>query len=456
MIRKEEIKELKHHTRRLSIKEGIFWTIRNSFADNYISPFAIALGTQSYLVALLNSVWNLGPASQLIGSKLIGKTKRKSVIKKTIFLESIAWLFIALTGIFYLKNIYLEFLPILIILGLAIMVFANGLGHPSWFSLMGDVVDPKYRGRWWSKRTTIISFTTIIFSIIASLILNYFKNVNKEIIGFILLFVIAALTRFYCIGLINRHYEPQLKIKKEEKFSLIKLIKSKDSNFKNFILFRGMFAFAIGLTSPLISIYLLRYLSLDYITFIIIYLSGTFFSIITLNLWGKISDRYGNYKVLALTTLIIPLTPILWIISSNTLYLFLIPALIGGTAWSAFIMAANNFVYDNIDKKKRGKASAYYNFFIGIGALIGGIVSSILIGTLNTKWIEPIYLIFIIGTLARMIVVGFWIPKLREIKRKQKLHNLKELEKVFLNEAKPTLEEDFHEILTIREYLKER
>ena len=282
-ISKNEEKELKHHTRRLSIKEGIFWSVRRSFGDNYIAPFAIALGTKSSLITILNSLWNLGPISQLIGSKFVGKTKRKKVMTKTLALESFAWLLIAFIGALYLKGLYLQLLPALILFGLGIMVFGNGLGHPSWFSLMGDVVDEKFRGRWFSKRTTIISFTTIVLSIIASLILNYFKNSGQEIMGFITLFVIAAFARFYCVGLIKKHYEPELKIKKEKKLGIKKFIKYlEDTNFGKFVLFRATLAIAVGLTTPLISIYLLRYLHFDYLTYIIIMMSGTFFSILTL------------------------------------------------------------------------------------------------------------------------------------------------------------------------------
>lgn len=456
-ISKQKENKLKHHTRRLSIKEGIFWTIRKSFGDNYIAPFAIAMGTKSSLITILNSLWNLGPISQLAGAKFVGKTKRKKVISKTMFLESFAWLFIALIGILYLKGLYLNILPIMILIGLGIMVMGNGLGYPSWFSLMGDVVDEKFRGRWFSKRTTIISFTTIILSIIAAFILNYFKNTNQEIMGFITLFLIAAFARFYCIGLIKKHYDPGINVKKEKRIGIKKFIKDlEDTNFGRFVLFRGTFAVAVGLTTPLISIYLLRYLQFDYITYIIIMMSGTLFSILTLNLWGKIADKYGNYKVIALTTILIPLTPLLWILSTNKIYLFLVPALIGGTSWTAFLMVSGNFIYDNIGKEKRGKAISHFNLFLGLGAFVGGMISALLIETINTTWIEPLYLIFIIGAIARMIIVGFWVPKIKEIKHKRKLKNLKELEKTLLKEAKPTIKEDLHEIMGIRGYIKER
>ena len=60
----------------MSFSMSFFATVKDSFASNYVSPFAIALGTKSFLIVILNSLWNIGPATQLIGSKLIGKIKQ--------------------------------------------------------------------------------------------------------------------------------------------------------------------------------------------------------------------------------------------------------------------------------------------------------------------------------------------------------------------------------------------
>lgn len=456
-ISKKEVQELKHKTRRLSIKEGIFWSVRTSFGDQYISPFAIATGMGNSLVAILNSIWGLGEVSQVIGSKFVGKKSRKSILTKSVLINSLSWLFIAIIGILYLKGIFLNFIPYLIIIGLGIGVIAVGFGHPAWFSWIGDLVDPRYLGRWFSKRNTIISFTTVILSLFAAFILEYLRKSQLQIWGFIFLFFIAFLARFSCVKILNKHYEPPFKKIKEKKYPVKEFIKeNKDTNLEKYIIFRSMLAFSIGLTSPLIAIYLLRTLQLDYISYILIAISGTLFSVLTLNLWGKIADKYGNYRVIILTTLIIPLTPILWIISPSKIYLFFIPALLGGTAWTAFAMASTNFIYDNTTKEKRAKTISYFNLFVGIGGFLGGLVGAYLISAVQTNWIEPIYLIFFMGAFVRMIVVSFWIGKFRESKKKRKIKNAKELQKIVIRELKPTLIEDMHQIAAIKDYLKEK
>ncbi len=449
-------KELKHKTRRLSIKEGIFWSIRASLADQYISPFAILSNMSNPLVVILNSIWNLGPITQLLGSKKVGKKSRKSILTKTISIDTFGWLMMATIAFLFIKGIATNILPYLILTDLALIIAASGYGYPAWFSWMGDIVDSKFRGRWFSKRSTIISFTAITLAISASFAVQYAKSAGKEAQAFMILFIIAFLARFYSIFIIRRHYEPKIKLPKKRQITLKQFIKeSKKTNLGKFTIFRSIFAMIISLTAPLTSIYLLRYLKFDYVSYMIIMLAGTIFSVLTLNMWGKIADKYGNYRVIALTTIIIPLTPILWILSQSKIYLFIVPAILGGTAWSAFMMASGNFIYDNTNKESRSQIISYFNLFLGAGAFLGGIISSILIETIHIKWIEPIYAIFIIGTLLRMVTVAAWIPHLKEIKKTKKLHGLKELKHVFIKEMKPTLIEDFHEIAAIPKYIKE-
>ena len=447
-------KELKHHTRRLSIKEGIFWSVRASFGDNYVVPFAIAMGTSSPLAVILNSLWELKQVSQIFGSKLMEKFNRKSILTSSVAVDAFGWLFMALLGILYLNGVSSTILSYLVIFDLALILFSGGLGHPSWFSLIGDVVDGKFRGKWFSKRNTIISFVTILLTVLASFFLEHLREIGSEFNGFILFFFLAFVSRFYCVFILKKHYDKKVKGGTISLYPFKKFLKEK-SNFKTFTVFRGLFAFAVGLSSSLVSIYLLRYLEMDYISYIMISLSGTFFSILSLNLWGRIADTYGNYKVILITTIFIPLTPILWILSTSKIYLFFVPAILGGTTWSAFILASGNFIYDNISREKRARAISYFSLFSGAGAFLGGIASSILMEFLNVSWIEPIYLIFIFGAVLRMVVVSLFVSKLREVKSKKNIKKSKKFSYTIAREVKPVLVEDLHEIASIKNYLSE-
>jgi MFS family permease len=450
------IKELKHQARRHSIKEGIFASAKGAFGDYYISPFAIAINASSSLVAFLSSITGLlGPLTQIFSSRLMEKHPRKKIILKSVFFEALMWLPLIIIAILFYKGILVSTLPLLLLISFSLYVILANIGTPSWFSWMGDIIDEKYRGRWFSKRNLIMGFVSVVLAISASLFLNYFKQNNWTMWGFIILFSLALLARIACWRIFKKQYEPKIKLKKGYYFSFWDFVKNAPkNNFGKFSIFRALLSFSCYISSPLIVVYLLRNLQFNYTTYMIIILSSSIFSLIVLKIWGNFSDKYGNYKILGITTILIPIIPILWIISPSPIYLVLVPGFIGGISWAGFNLAARNFIYDNVSQQKVGLAASYYNMLNGFGIFLGAGIGALLIKFLTISFIEPIIFIFILGSLIRMIIVFWWIPKMKEIRKTKNFDSSKTLKNIIFKQAKPTLIEEAHEIMSIKRYLQ--
>ena len=459
MVEKKEklsVKELKHQARRHSIKEGIFAYAKSAFGDRYISPFAIAINASSSLVAMLSSVSGLlGPLSQLSSSRLIEKYSRKKIILKAVFFESLIWLPLIVIAFLFYKGLITNILPLLLLLSFALYIILANIGYPAWFSWMGDVVGKKYRGRWFSKRNLILGFVSVILAILASFFLDYFKKNNWIMFGFIILFSLAIIMEIFRWRSFKQQYEPKMKLKKGYYFSFWQFLKkAPKNNFGKFTIFRATLHLANFISTPLLVVYLLRYLEFSYVTYMIVTLAGVVFTFLVLELWGKFSDKYGNYRTLKITSVLIPTIPILWILSPSPIYMILVPAAVGGIAWAGFNLASGNFIYDNVSQQKRGLAVSYYNMLCGIGIFIGAAIGALLIKILKTSFIEPLFFIFILGSILRMFVVFWWIPKMKEIRKTKKFKGPRDLENLVLKEAKPTLVEEVHEIMHIKDYLR--
>ena len=449
------VKELKHQARRRSIKEGIFASVKNSFGDYYISPFAIAINMSNSLIVLLSSISGLlGPLSQMFSSRLIEKYSRKKIILRAVFFESLMWFPLIAIAILFYKGILVNTLPFLLLFSFALYIIIANIGSPAWFSWMGDIIDEKYRGRWFSKRNLILGFVSVILAVSASFFLDYFKKNNWTMFGFIILFSLAFLGRLNSWKCFRKQYEPKIKLEKSYYFSFWSfLINAPKNNFGKFTIFKALLNFTCTISSPLLAIYLLRNLNFSYTTYMIIVFSGTVFSLLVLELWGKFADRYGNYKTLCLTCVLIPLIPILWILSSLPIYFILVPSIVSGLSWAGFNLAAGNFIYDNVSQQKRGLAVSYYNLLGGIGIFLGASLGAFLIKFLTTSFVEPIFLIFIIGSVARMIVVFFLLPKIKEVRKTSRFNGSKSLKNIVFNQVKPTFLEGAHQIMSIKKYI---
>jgi len=454
----ERVKELKHHARRKSIQEGIFATGQYSFGNTYLSPFAIAINTSDAMISLLGSIGGLfGPLSQMFSSRLIEKYPRKKIVLHSVFWEAILWIPFILIAILYSSGVVVNLLPLFLMLFFAInMVIANIAG-PAWFSWIGDIVDEEFRGRWFAKRNLIHGFISIILSLAASFFLDFFKNQGWLMLGFMILFALALVCRLLSWQFFKSQYEPKIKLKKADYFSFWQFLeRAPKTNFGRFTIFRAVLAFAQTIGAPLFTVYLLRNLGFTYTIYITITVVGSFFSIVLIDLWGKFADRYGNYKTMIVTAFFIPVVPILWTLSSSPLYQIFIPSIISGLAWAGFNLASGNFIYDNVRPEKRGVAVSYYNMLVGLGTFLGAGLGAILIAYLNTSWIEPIILIFLICAVARMFVIIFGIPYLKEVRKTREFSGKSAFKNIIVKGTKSTLLEEAHQIMSIKEYIFEK
>ena len=458
MVEKKESKKLqtlKSNARERSIKEGIFASAKSAFADYYISPLAIAINASNPLVAMLSSISGLlGPLTQMFSSRLLEKHSRKKIISRWVFWEAISLIpFIFIAFLFY-KGIISSSLPIILLLVFSVYTICLNIWSPALFSWLGDIVEERERGRWFSKRSVILGFVSIILALSASFILNLFKEKNLVMFGFMALFFLAFISRMISWKIFKKKYEPKLKLHKKDYFPFLDfVIKSPKTNFGRFSIFRALFAFACSISAPLLAVYLLRNLNFDYTTYMIVTIAGSVFSLIVLGFWGKLSDTYGNYRVLVISCILIPVIPILWILSPSPIYLITVPSIIGGMAWAGFNLSTGNFVYDNVTKEKRGFAISYHNMLNGIGVFLGAGFGALLIKILPLGSIEPIFIIFIISSLLRTIIALWWLPKIKEIRETEEFVGRKVLKNIIFKEIKPTIMEEVHQISSIGSYL---
>jgi len=306
--------------------------------------------------------------------------------------------------------------------------------HPAWVSWMGSIVPEDRRGDFFSKRKRAIGVFGVITMIVGAIFIDSFKRIgvsHGDILGFTLmgfgaLFLFSGVARFFSWITVKQEYEPIIKIRKKDYFSLRNFLQHRNTPFGRFSLFVGMFTFVIGIAAPYWSVYMLRNLNFSYTWYMLIGVSSLLFQIIFLPLLGKFSDRFGNIKLMKTCSIVIGAVPFLWIASSlikNILfvkiYLLLIPAIVGGFGWAGYNLAISNYIYDAVSSRRRSFGLSYMNLMIGVGGFLGAIFGS-LIAWMNISFINPILFIFAISGLGRIGMGIFSSKFLREVKNVKK------------------------------------
>jgi MFS family permease len=440
---------LKEKTKKLSIKEGVAYSVMDGAGLRYISPYALSLGANNTQIGLLTSLPSLiGNFSQIFSPKLMEKKSRKEIIRFGVLIQALMWIPLILIALIFILRKQVGSSPIYFVIAVYTMIiFFGSIASPAWNSLMKDVIT-KENGKYFGFRNRVLGITALIVMIIASLLLNYFKEKQEVMIGFMILFSLAFIFRIISFKLLSKHYEPKLNLEKGYYFSFKDFIKeSYKNNFGRFTLFIALIMFATSVASPFFTVYMLKNLNLNYFYWTLITISSSISTIIFMPIWGKISDKFGNLMVLKVTGALIPLVPSLWFFSvfinssrpEILLYYLFIVEFFSGIVWAGFNLSSLTFIYDAVSKQRLALCVAYYNALSGIGiflgALLGGLISSLNIHFFN---IDVILWIFVLSAILRMVVYLFMINKLKEV-RKTEEYKKGDIIKHFKKEIKDDL-----------------
>lgn len=449
-LKESEIEILKKKTMNISMIEGSFASLSLICGDNYITPYALQLGSTNSQVGILRSFTGImGPLGQIFGSKLMEKFTRKGLLIKGVFSQAAMWIPVLLLGVLYWNGIITSTLPLLLIIIYSIYSIIGGMMNPVWFSLMGDVVQENLRGRYFGKRNVVVNLVALLGTLLMTWVFSVLEGRDLVLVAFMIIFFISFIGRSFSSFSFTKHYNPPFELKKDYYINLPKFIKQipKD-NFGLFTLFIGLIYFAQMIAGPFFSVYMIQDLHYSYSLYTIVNLSSSFFSLFTFSVLGRFADKFGNVRLLKIGSIMIPLLPLLWIVFVTPLQIIFIPQLLSGIGWTAFNLAASNFIYDNVPSQRRGLFVAYNNLFIGLGTLVGGIVGSLIIAFIPINFMNMYHFLFLLSGIVRGIVVIIFFKKIKEVRVVAKLRKEKSI--IDFKPQTPNSQKGFFHILVIK------
>ncbi len=394
-----------------SILDGSFYSIMVGFGESFFSAFGVFLNATTPQLGLLSALPQaVGAIFQLFVMPLINFVKkRKSLVVAAAFLEGL--MFLPILFCFYFG----EWSVVYLIFFVTLYWIFRMLINPVWSSWMGDLVDSHSRGAYFGMRNNIAGFVSFVALLLAGFALQMFNQGEKHsFAGFAFLFVIALIARMFSVYFLSRMYEPPFNMPASEQFSFISFVKkARFNNYGLFVLFLSSMNFAVYIAAPFFTVYMLRDLKLDYMTFTIVTAAALVAKFLSMGLWGKCCDIFGSRKVLTFTSLLIPVVPVLWLFSTNVWYLIAIQ-LFSGFVWAGFDTASFNFILDSTSTMRRATCVAYYNLINGFAILAGALAGGFLVLVHVPFFWSTFYFIFFVSFILRYLVAFFFIPRIHE------------------------------------------
>lgn len=409
-MKEENVEEKKKKSLNLANKEAAAASVMVGFGDEYISPFAIALGASNMVVGLLTALPNfIAPLFQLYSLKLLKVVNRKKLVMYGVLLHALMWIPILLIP-FIFKDIGIYLIVPFIVL---YAIFGN-FGAPAWVSWMGDLVNKEKSGVYFGNRNRIAGITTLISTFIAAYILDLF---NRGFVGFLIIFSIACIFRLISFYLLGRIYEPKLVLEQRYYFSLVQFMKKmKNNNFGRFVIYIALLNLATQIAGPFFAVYMLRDLGFSYKMFMIANVTTAIVSLLSMPLWGKFGDRFGNVRAMKITAVLVAIIPFLWIFSDNFYYIIAIQ-IVSGFGWAGMNLCHFNFIYDTVTPQRRAICSSYLNILRGFGVLIGAVAGGLIATYVTVDFFKySLYLVFLLSGILRFLIVPL-ILDVKEVKR---------------------------------------
>lgn len=405
-----------HKTLVFSFYDGVFASSVAGLTNDYITPFALALKATTRQIGILTAVpFFFSSLVQLAAAYITEKFQsRKKVMVLAVTGHALMFFLLMLIPYFF------KFSPIAFLIGFVALLYGFGsLATPVWASLMCEYIPAGMRGRYFGWRGRILNVITVLAAYTGGFILQFFKSTPLR--GFAIIFGLAFILRMFSAYFLTKMYEPRYHIDREAYFSFVDFIKRiRHSNFAQFTLFVACLHFCVNLAAPFFSVFMLRDLKFNYLTYTFLITTVSVSSILVSSRWGIVADRIGNAKITKITAFMIATLPLWWLINRHPLYLFFVQVL-GGITWAGFNLSATNFIYDAVTPQKRIRCIAYLNTFSAVAVTLSSLLGGHLAMVLPQVFAYKLLTLFLLSSALRFLVVIFLGLRIKEVRTTQRI-----------------------------------
>jgi MFS family permease len=238
--------------------------------------------------------------------------------------------------------------------------------------------------------------------------------------AFSIIFAGAGISRLVSCYYVTQVAEPHpilpVNTKRESIPQIAKALWS--TNVGRFIIFAVFLSLAQNIDAPFFSVYLLKDLHINYISYQLINATIAIVTTLISVWWGKRADRAGNLKVLHITALMIPFVSLLYLVSPSVLWLCGVQVF-AGFAWAGFNLCVNLFIWDTAPQDNRTRFIALFGAMNALGITIGSLIGGNL-GPHLPKISGSYFLtLFLIAGLVKLLVVLGLFRRISEVRSVQ-------------------------------------
>lgn len=336
-----------------------------------LTGYIKALGASDFMYSILLAMPFVSKFMQLITSYILEKTrKRRQLMLVFGLISRLMWIPVALVPYFIPASE--ATIRIFTILVLVLLLSCMGAFIDSSFnSLVADIVPMRIRGRYFSARQRMMMISGVISGIVISFLLDKF-TVGGSLAGYTIVFIIAGIFGAGDIICFLWVSFPPMKEPEAEPESMARMLREVFSNrsYMKLILLWTVWTFSVNISSPFFNVHMLGPMGMTYseVNFLSVIISNVS-TLLSIGLWGRLMDRYGNKAVARTFTLIAAFIPTMWLFTGpREIWMVPIIQFISGMVWPAIDLSTQNMYLYQAPEKNR---SMYFAVYFCITQMVG-------------------------------------------------------------------------------------
>ncbi len=411
--------DAEEHCRRYGLRDGACQAVTQGSGEQYLSAFALLLGASPFQLSVLSALPQLiGTCAQIASIKLLQWfPDRTSLIRAGTIGQAWTWL-----PIVALPLVAPEYGPWLVILGAALYFACSHFIAPTWNSLIADHLDQHQRGAYFARRARIMAILSFGALGSAGWLLSLWQHQAFAWLGFALTFAIAGTARWLSARALTGVLDVHHGIHRNRQQGFRMFLATMSRSFQHFLLFSGLMHAAVLVAGPFFVVYMIRDLQWSYLEYGVWLAAGILGQLATLNAWGQLGDRFGNKVLLAVTGLMVPFLPMLYLLTTNLGLLWAVN-FFGGVTWGGLSLGLQNYVFDAVRQEDRAKAVAACSAVNATGWCAGALLGSWLVTALPShletapfsfQLASNLPLVFFVSGVLRLLVSASLLRGLHE------------------------------------------
>lgn len=268
----------------------------------------------------------------------------------------------------------------------------GSIAGASWSSWMKDLVPGHMMGSYFGHRRRMMLTLNTVLSVFLALSLDYIKAnyPQYELTAYAVMFIVGGISGMLGVYALARTPEPQSYLPKE---NLLKLFGKplQNKNFRKLLVFQSAWTFALSMSTPFFSVYMMKTIGLSLSYIIGLSLISQVSTIFSIKMWGKYADRFSNKTIISIAA------PIY--VGCMLGYLFISPAsghviavsllvlihIFGGFSLAGITLALDNFGMKLAPSEEAIVYISTRNIIVALIAALAPILGGLLADVLATQ-----------------------------------------------------------------------